>query len=450
MGKFLRPFANGQRRSVTLLFTVSAVLLLAVACGGEETVEPTFLDIDRGPDTPVVIPSDEPIVVGISTALTGSVGPRGLEYRDAVILGVERWKAANGETIAGREIVVHSEDDGCTAPGAASHAAERLLRRPGLVGVIGPQCSAGAEAAIPIYNAAGVVAISGSATRTDLTVNQTPNQGFFFRTAFRNDLEGTLIGNFIAENPTDAPVILIDDGSLYAVDLMDTSQDVAEASDVSIVRMSAPRGTVDFGPIVSEVIANEAFFVGYGGFNPDAGLLLRQLKDAGWSGEFGAGDAAASQANFVDPLGPISEGVLFAGCQVDLPQSYGDEYTDMFGLERIGATFAGHYTDAVVVLLDAVKRVATEDGGNVVIDPIALRDSLRNESFMQDALTGSIAFDGQGDRVPAPGDELAEVIERGFTEQDSAVLRALGFVQCQVQDGILVDVSAGGRRSGEQ
>ena len=42
----------------------------------------------------------------------------------------------------------------------------------------------------------GIVAISGGATRTGLTLDQ-PDGRFFFRTAYRNDLEGLLIGNYL-------------------------------------------------------------------------------------------------------------------------------------------------------------------------------------------------------------------------------------------------------------
>src|SRR6185312_15830145 len=91
------------------------------------------------------------------------------------------------------ELVV--EDDGCTDAGAAETAATRLLRTPGLVGVIGPSCSAGTERVLNTYNAAGIVVISGAATRTDLTTRQSSGS-FFFRTIYRNEIQGRLAGTF--------------------------------------------------------------------------------------------------------------------------------------------------------------------------------------------------------------------------------------------------------------
>ncbi|MEE9325469.1 MAG: ABC transporter substrate-binding protein [Dehalococcoidia bacterium] len=196
-----------DRKLIGLFFLIVLVLVVA-ACGGEDEEDLDLWDISRSPDTPIIIPAGEPIVVGVSTALTGPIGVRGGEYRDAVVAGVERWKAENGSLIKGHEIEVQAEDDGCTETDVTRGAAEQLLGREGLVGVIGPQCSGGSAAVIPIYADAGIVAISGSATRTDLTLTQ-PEGGFFFRTAYRNDLEGALIASYLVSTHNAQTVYLV-------------------------------------------------------------------------------------------------------------------------------------------------------------------------------------------------------------------------------------------------
>jgi hypothetical protein len=59
---------------------------------------------------------------------------RGAEYRDAAIVGVERWKEANGEQIAGHDSEVVAEDDGCTETDITTAAARRLLGQGGWSG----------------------------------------------------------------------------------------------------------------------------------------------------------------------------------------------------------------------------------------------------------------------------------------------------------------------------
>ncbi|MFC2027483.1 hypothetical protein ACFLU3_02230, partial [Chloroflexota bacterium] len=95
------------RRSIIgiVLCLTLLMMLLSGACDEKEGSEQTGgEDIPRDTQTPIVIPQDEPVIIGVSAALTGPIGPRGIEIRDAVIVGVERWKAENGEEISGHEI----------------------------------------------------------------------------------------------------------------------------------------------------------------------------------------------------------------------------------------------------------------------------------------------------------------------------------------------------------
>ena len=247
-----------------------------------------------------------PVVVGVSTALTGPIGPRGSEYLHAVVASAERWKSQNGTLIKGHEIEIQAEDDGCSAAEVTRVAAGRLLDRQGLVGVIGPQCSGGAAAVIPTYAEAGIVAISGSATRTDLTLAQ-PAGRFFFRTAYRNDLEGALIGSFLIGQFNVKVIYAIDDSEPYGDDLADAVQKLLEANGVEVTRASVAQGDVDFSDLAAKIASANPDFVGFAGFNPEAVLLYRQLRDAGYTGPFGSVDAAASVSEFVEPLGELAE-----------------------------------------------------------------------------------------------------------------------------------------------
>ena len=422
---------------------VVVVLIAALALGGgsdEDGGDDIDLDRDpgRGPDQAIVIPAGEPIIVGVSTALTGPIGERGSEYLNAVYVGIEHWRETNGDLIGGHEIEVRAEDDGCSEADIAVTAAQRHVRRPTLVGVIGPQCSGGSEGAIPIYQEFGVVAISGSATKTDLTAGP-PGDGFFFRTAFRNDLEGGLIALFLNSTLEADVVYLIDDSEPFGVDLANATQRLLETAGVTVIRKSIRAGEVDFSILANEIDFSSPDFVGFSGFNPEAGLLLRQIRDAGYDGLFGAGDGAASQSNFVEPLGAAAEGALFAGCQYPLSGHFLDDFLDILG-EAPVATFPAQYADAVTALLNAVQEVAVEQpDGSLSILPIELRDAVRS-TVIEDGFSGSYTFDVNGDRVPEVGDLLSEVMDTAFATDNEQTLADLGLIRCQVQDGELVPV----------
>ncbi len=428
--------------AVLLGLVVVVILAVVALSGADEDAELSSLtDIERGPEIPIIIPKDEPILIGVSTALTGPVGERGSEYRDAVIVGVERWKEVNGSEIGGHEIQVIAEDDGCTETEQTAVAAHRLLQRRGLVGVIGPQCSSGVAAVKPLYRDAGIVAISGSATTTSLTRDQRED-GFFFRTAYRNDLEGTLIGlsaGLFGQGKT----VMVDNGELYGRDLAKSARQVLTANGVSVIRERVEQGVVDFSDVVARIMEADPAFVGFAGFNPEAALLYRQLRDAGYEGIFGASDGAASQAGFIDPVGEAADGVLFSGCRVALPEDFLADFVELRGYEPT-ATFPAQYADAATILLDAVKEVAGEgDDGSLTIQPTALRDAVRATNITE-GISGALAFDSKGDRVPSPGDELPEVQEAALAAQQEEIFTTLGLIPCQVQGGELVALAGPG------
>ncbi len=384
-----------------------------------------------------------PIVIGVSTALTGSDGERGAEYRDAVIASVNRWKEINGDQIAGHDIEIWSEDDGCTAADHTRIAATRLLGLEGLVGVIGPQCSGGAQSVVrTLYPEAGIVTISGSATKTDLTTDQS-RDGYFFRTAYRNDLEGTLIGLFTVQLGAEL-VYVIDGNEPFGRDLANAAATLMRDGNVDVARRSIDQGTVDFSAIAAEIAADDPNFVVFTGFNPEASLLYRQIRDAGYHGLFGAGDGAASVSDFVEPVGADAEGVLFSGCQYPLPADFLEDFVSLHGNEP-GATFTAQYADAVTVLLDAVKEVAEDESGTLVIQPTELRDAVRATNIA-DGISGALAFDSNGDRVPKPGDDLSDVQNTALEAQED-IFTTLGLIPCQVQGGELV--ALGGPGAGE-
>jgi branched-chain amino acid transport system substrate-binding protein len=392
-----------------------ALTLVAAACGEEEEEKDEIKDIERGPDIAIVIPAEAPIIVGVSAALTGPTETQGTESLDATVLGVERWKEENGDQIKGHDIEIRAEDDGCFEADVTTVAAERLLGVEGLVGVIGPMCSDGAAAVISTYADAGIVMISGSATRTDLTLTQ-PEPKFFIRTAYTNAGEGALQARYVVAQLGAATACVIDDGEAYGEDLASAVQEALEESGRAVSRESIVPGAVDFSDLAGRIAADNPDVVIFEGFNPEGALLYRQLRDAGYSGPFIGSDGTAVVSDFVEPLGELAEGVVFAGCSLTLPEEFLADFVDLHGHEPVTA-FPAQYADAATILLDAVAEVAVEQAdGSLVIDPLELRDAVSMPKLLA-GVSGAIAFDENGDR-------LAE---------------SSGLAMCEVEGGELVN-----------
>lgn len=426
---------GARRVAVSVLFLLS----LVTACGSDEKADDTQPRGERAPEIPVVIGEGAPVTVGVSAPISGPDARSGTEDRDTVIAAVARWKEANGPMIKGHEIEVIAEDDGCTEADIAAEAARRLAAQPTVVGVVGPNCSAGAQAALRIYADAGITSISGSATQADLTTNQPPGR-FFFRTAYRNDLVGSLIGLFASFDLNARSAYLIDDGESYGTDLANRAQAIMERNGVTVTRVGIVRGTVDFREVAQQIRRDDPDVVGFMGFNPEAALLYRQLRDAGFDGVFGGADAAATP-EFIEGAGDISEGVLFAGCQLPLPDAFVTQLEAIHEHQPGTSAFTAQQADATTILLDAIANVAEEQAdGSLVIEPTELRDSVRTLG-LRNGLSGSFTFDENGDRVPLDGAPLPAVLDEALDTQDLDGFAELGLVACQVQGGELVNVT---------
>jgi branched-chain amino acid transport system substrate-binding protein len=421
-----------DRHLARVAFTSVVALLVLVACSGDDDGDAPPPTITRDASTEFVIESGQPIVIGVSTALTGPAGVRGREYRDAVVLAVEDWKRANGSTLRGHEIVVVAEDDGCTAVDAASEAARRHAARPGLVGVLGPQCSAGALAVAAIYAEAGIVTISGSATASAVTDGQ--SGGFMFRTAYRNDYQGVLTGIYASQFIDASTAIVIDDSEAYGLDLAVSVERSLVEVGVAVERTSITQGRVDFSELAASVAADAPDMVFFAGFNPEAALILRQLRDAGWTGVYTSGDAVCGSAEceFLATLGEVAEGVAFSGCAVPTTSDFVARFEAVHG-DVPTASFVPQYVDATRILLDAVAVTAAEriDGG-LVIDPRELRATVA-ASTLNGGVSGDVLFDAAGDRTSV-------ILRRGApSTQDHETLellaRALGLVPCFIEGG---------------
>jgi ABC-type branched-subunit amino acid transport system substrate-binding protein len=179
------------------------------------------------------------------------------------------------------------------------------------------------------------------------------------------------------------------------------------------------------------------------GFNPEAALLYRQLRDAGFDGVFGAGDAAATP-EFIEGAGHVSEGVLFAGCQLPLPDAFVGQLEAIHEHRPGTSAFTAQQADATTILLNAVADVGQEQAdGSLVIEPTELRDSVRTLG-LRNGLSGSFTFDANGDRVPLDGAPLPAVVNEALATQDLDALADLGLVACQVQGGELVNLTGPG------
>jgi branched-chain amino acid transport system substrate-binding protein len=130
------------------------------------------------------------IRLGVAGAHSGDLASYGIPSIRAAELVVESVNADGG--ILGKEVTILTEDDVCKPEVAANTAAK--LASDGVPVVLGHICSGATKAALGIYKASNIIALSPSATNPDLT--QSGDYPNFFRTIASDDAQARLQVDF--------------------------------------------------------------------------------------------------------------------------------------------------------------------------------------------------------------------------------------------------------------
>ena len=141
------------------------------------------------------------------------MGWAGGRVEEAAKVAVADLNAKGG--VLGEQIEMITADDYCA--GEQAVAAANKLIADGVVVVFGHLCSGAAIPASKIYADAGILMISHDATNPKLT-----EQGFVnvFRVIGRDDLQGRIAGDLLAERWGNGPIAILHDGQVYGKGLV--------------------------------------------------------------------------------------------------------------------------------------------------------------------------------------------------------------------------------------
>jgi ABC-type branched-subunit amino acid transport system substrate-binding protein len=125
------------------------------ACGGPQSPTGPQVNLVPGQRLEIAVPVDQ---------ATPGVGPIGTAARNAVQLAIESHPQIKGFTVQQDDVVAAP----CFDPAANAAAAASIVANPNVAGVVGHLCSTGLAGALPVYESAGMVVLSGSATDPSL------------------------------------------------------------------------------------------------------------------------------------------------------------------------------------------------------------------------------------------------------------------------------------------
>lgn len=296
------------------------------------------------------------IRVAFMGPLTGGAAFIGQEARGFTKVVIDDFNARTGLNVQ----LVDGDDEINADVGRI--VAERLAADPNLYAVIGPMGSQVCEAVQPVFENAGLAAITQSCTRTDLTQ---PGTSTFFRPIPNDADQSRTIVDFWLSELGVASAFLLDDQSSYSVGLNDEVEALLrEAGVTDIRRQSVTQDEADFSSIATAAIAAGADVVFFPNqISSQGGGLAVSLEQQGFDGVLFMPDGGFS-LEWVGIAGPAAEGAyvtFFAPDpnQIETMQPYNDAYRAEFGQE-FGA-FGGASALATFVALEAIETCVNEN-----------------------------------------------------------------------------------------
>jgi len=323
------------------------------------------------------------IRVGIAGPLSGSALPVGEQQEVGANAAIDDINDRGG--LLGETITAISVDDACN-PEQAEAAARQLVSEK-VVFVVGHVCSAASIAAGPIYDEARIIMMSPASTNPKVTDSGHPN---VFRVIGRDDQQGFVAGNFIADRYPDKNIAIIHDGQAYGLGLAEFTRRQLHARGIKEVMFeSFQPDQPDYQGLVDKLVAAKAEVVYAGGYQGDLGIIVRQAKQALPNLQFVGADAlTSSEFRFI--AGDAAEGTFLTfGPDLRLrPEaaSVVESIREGDAYEPQGKTLYAYA--AVEAWAQAVERAGS-------VDEAAVIEALRTGSF--DTVLGHIGFDEKGD-----------------------------------------------------
>jgi len=261
---------------------IAAALLLALqGCGKDEP--PAAAKKAEAPPPPQEIV----VKIGSASPLTGPQAHIGNDIRNGVQLAVEDINA-KGLEIGGKKVKLElvAEDDEAN-PTKATTVAQKLVDAK-VVGVVGHFNSGASIPASKIYSDAGVPQISPSSTNPKYT-----QQGFktTFRVVANDDQQGPTLAKFALDKLKAKSIAVIDDSTAYGQGLADAFEAAAKAGGAKIVaREHTTDKDTDFKAILTKIKGKKPDLIMFGGIDPQAGPMVKQMSELGIKAKFMGGD----------------------------------------------------------------------------------------------------------------------------------------------------------------
>jgi branched-chain amino acid transport system substrate-binding protein len=331
--------------------------------------------------------------IGYAGAMTGANAQLGINIYQGVQLALNQHNKANPDCQ-----VQFKKFDTEGDPTKATGPVTQVVNDKSIIGVIGLPFSGESKATGKIFEDAGLVHITPSATNPDLTTNGWTT---FFRGMGNDAVQGPTVA-VLAKKLGAEKVYVVGDDSDYGIGLFKTSTEALGSMLVGKDKVTT--GQKDFSATISKILNSKADAVFYSGYYAEGAPFDQQLVAKGFKGAF-IGPDGVKDDEFVKQAGSASNNAYFTCPCIpgELIPDFADAYEKAFKNKAPG-TYSIEGYDTAIVLLQGIDKGATT------------REKLL--SFVQD-------YSGQGYAKSykwAEDGELAETPVFGYKVDDGKIV----------------------------
>ena len=333
---------------------------------------------------------DMVVKIGHVAPLSGSQAHYGKDNENGVRMAIEDLNAA-GTTIGGKKIKfeIVAEDDAAD-PKQGTAAAQKLCDSK-VAGVVGHLNSGTTIPASKIYNDCGLPMITGAATNPNLTK---PGYKNVFRIIANDNALGAGLAFYASDALKLKTVAVIDDRTAYGQGVAEVFKRTALSKGMTVVdeQFTTDKAT-DFMAILTAVKAKNPDAIFFGGMDPQAGPMLRQMEQLGMSNVkyFGGDGICTSEvAKLAAGAKTVGNIVCAEGGASLAKMPGGDAWMKRYEAKypKQFQVYSPYTYDATFVLVDAMKRANSTD-------PKVYGPELMKTNFK--GVTTTIAFEPSGE-----------------------------------------------------
>ena len=336
-------------------------------------------------------PDDGSVVrIGHVAPISGPQAHYGKDNENGVRMAIEDLNA-QGVTIGGKKVKfeIQAEDDAAD-PQQGTAAAQKLCDAK-VAGVVGHLNSGTTIPASKVYHDCGIPHVTGAATNPALTK---PGYDTTYRIIANDNALGAALALHAADKLKLKKVAIIDDRTAYGQGVAEVFKKTAQSKGMQVVdeQYTNDKAT-DFMAILTAIKSKNPDAIFYGGMDPQAGPMLRQMEQLGMGNVkyFGGDGVCTSEIAKLAAGAKTLENVVCAEGGSSLAKmpggtawkaKYDAKYPGQFQV------YSPYTYDATYLLVDAMKRANS-------VDPKVYTPELAKANYK--GVTSTIAFEPNGE-----------------------------------------------------